>query len=65
LVTIAYITGCGGSGTTLLARLLGEIPGFVCVGEAGAYFLGPGILAVWQSGAGAVRPWWNVPCGAG
>jgi hypothetical protein len=42
LVKILYIAGCGSSGTTLLARLLGEIPKFVSVGEAGAYFLGPG-----------------------
>jgi hypothetical protein len=40
LVKIAYIAGCARSGTTLLARLLGEIPNFVSVGEAGAYFLG-------------------------
>jgi Sulfotransferase family len=42
LVKILYIAGCGSSGTTLLARLLGEISTFVSVGEAGAYFLGPG-----------------------
>jgi hypothetical protein len=41
LVKIIYIAGCGSSGTTLLGRLLGEIPSFVSVGEAGAYFLGP------------------------
>lgn len=54
MVKIIYIAGCGSSGTTLLARLLGEIPSFVSVGEAGAYFLGPGNL-----GHAA------IPCGCG
>lgn len=49
-----YIAGCGSSGTTLLARLLGEIPNFVSVGEAGAYFLGPGDFS--QAA---------IPCGCG
>lgn len=38
MVRIAYIAGCARSGTTLLARLLGELPGFVSIGEAGSYF---------------------------
>ena len=54
MVRIAYIAGCGRSGTTLLARLLGEIPGFVAVGEAGWYFLG-------LRDASAV----GIPCGCG
>jgi hypothetical protein len=56
LVRIAYIAGFGRSGTTLLARLLGEIPNFASVGEAGAYFLlgpgDPGELAI-RCGCGA------------
>jgi hypothetical protein len=54
LVRIAYIAGSGRSGTTLLARLLGETPGFVAVGEAGTQFLGPGDV-----GGTA------IPCGCG
>jgi hypothetical protein len=54
LVRIAYIAGCERSGTTLLARLLGEIPNFASVGEAGAYFLGPGDLSRIA-----------IPCGCG
>src|SRR2546423_2992529 len=36
---ILYIAGSGRSGTTIMARLLGELPGFVNVGEAARYLL--------------------------
>jgi len=38
-IKILYIAGSGRSGTTILARLLGEVQGFVSVGEAARYLL--------------------------
>jgi hypothetical protein len=35
---VLYISGSGRSGTTIMARLLGEIEGFLNVGEASRYF---------------------------
>jgi hypothetical protein len=34
---VIFVAGCGRSGTTILAQLLGEFQGFVNVGEAGRY----------------------------
>lgn len=39
MVKVAYIAGCARSGSTLLTRLLGELPGFVPVGQAASYYL--------------------------
>ena len=38
-IKVLYIAGSGRSGTTILARLLGEAQGFVSVGEAARYLL--------------------------
>jgi hypothetical protein len=40
---IIYIAGDGRSGSTLLARVLGEIDGFVNLGEAAQHLLNPGM----------------------
>jgi hypothetical protein len=37
-IKVLYIAGSGRSGTTILARLLGEIEGYLNVGEAARYF---------------------------
>jgi len=50
-VPVLYIGGWGRSGSTLLAHVLGEVPGFVSVGE---------LRYVWQAGPGA-----NELCGCG
>ena len=50
---VVFIAGLGRSGTTLLARLLGCVPGFVNVGEAARY--------LWNE-----RMWARLPtCGCG
>lgn len=41
-MTVVYIAGLGRSGSTLLARLLGQVPGWVAVGE---------LHNVWRTGA--------------
>lgn len=50
-VDVAYIGGSGRSGSTLLARIIGQLPGFVTVGE---------VREVWR--AGVIR---NESCGCG
>jgi len=50
---ILYIAGASRSGSTLLARLLGEIEGFISVGEAARSLLDERFLAQ------------NLPCGCG
>jgi hypothetical protein len=50
-VTVLYIGGAGRSGSTILAQLLGQIPGFVNVGE---------LWQVWDRGLQE-----NEPCGCG
>jgi hypothetical protein len=52
-ITVLYIAGSGRSGTTLLARLLGEIEGFVNIGEAARYLFDAEIRAR------------DFPCGCG
>jgi hypothetical protein len=52
-ITVAFIAGAGRSGSTLLARLLGELPGCVNLGEATAYVTGE--LAKAE----------RIPCGCG
>jgi hypothetical protein len=52
-IKVLYIAGSGRSGTTVIARLLGEFPGFVNVGEAARYFLDDNERAK------------SVPCGCG
>lgn len=48
---VLFIGGCGRSGSTLLARILGNVPGFLDVGE---------LRFIWK--AGLQR---NIPCGCG
>lgn len=50
-VRVAYLGGLGRSGTTLLARLLGELPGVCDVGE---------VVHLWERGIGA-----DERCGCG
>lgn len=50
-VKVIYIGGSGRSGSTLLARMVGQIPGYVTAGE---------IREVWRAGLGE-----NQPCGCG
>jgi hypothetical protein len=52
-ITVLYIAGAGRSGTTLLARLLGEVDGFVNVGEAARYLFDVNLRAR------------EFPCGCG
>jgi Sulfotransferase family len=40
-IKVVFIAGCGRSGTTLLAQLLGEFDNFVNVGEAALYLFKP------------------------
>jgi hypothetical protein len=51
---LVYILGAGHCGSTLLSRLLGEVPGFFNVGEAGRHLFA-------QETAGAQKS----PCGCG
>jgi hypothetical protein len=51
--TVVCFSGAGRSGTTLLARLLGEVEGFVNIGEATAFAIDPRYEAR------------NIPCGCG
>jgi hypothetical protein len=50
-VRVLYIGGSGRSGTTVLARIIGQLPGFVALGE---------INEVWRAGVGS-----NQPCACG
>jgi hypothetical protein len=50
-VRVLYIGGSGRSGTTVLARIIGQLPGFVALGE---------VNEVWRAGVGA-----NQPCACG
>ena len=52
-IAVLYIAGSGRSGTTLLARLLGEVEGFVNIGEAARYLFDVDIRAR------------DFPCGCG
>ncbi len=52
-IKLLYIAGSGRSGTTMLARLLGELDGFVNVGEAARYLFDAPMQAR------------QVPCGCG
>jgi hypothetical protein len=52
-IAVLYIAGSGRSGTTLLARLLGEVEGFVNIGEAARYLFDVNIRAR------------DFPCGCG
>jgi hypothetical protein len=52
-IAVLYIAGSGRSGTTLLARLLGELEGFVNIGEAARYLFDVDIRAR------------EFPCGCG
>jgi len=52
-ITVLYIAGAGRSGTTLLARLLGEMEGFVNIGEAARYLFDVSLRAR------------EFPCGCG
>jgi hypothetical protein len=52
-IRILYIAGSGRSGTTIMARLLGELEGFVNVGEAARYLFDANLRAR------------NAPCGCG
>ena len=51
-IKVLYIAGSNRCGSTLLARLLGELPGFVAIGEGLLHFFG-----------GTSRS--HVPCGCG
>jgi hypothetical protein len=50
-VKVIYIGGSGRSGSTLLARIIGQIPGYVSLGE---------IREIWRAGLGE-----NQACGCG
>jgi hypothetical protein len=50
-IKVIYIAGDGRSGSTLLARMLGAIPGFVCLGE---------VVHLWERGFAQ-----GEPCGCG
>jgi hypothetical protein len=52
-IKLLYIAGSGRSGTTLIARLLGELDGFVNVGEAALFLFDPRLRAK------------GLPCGCG
>ena len=54
-VNVLYIAGAGRSGSTLLARMLGEIDGYVPVGEL-RYFWSRGMLERRLCGCGAPIP---------
>lgn len=51
-IKVLYIAGSNRCGSTLLARLLGDLPGFFAIGEGLLHFLG-----------GTSRS--HVPCGCG
>ena len=58
--TVVYVAGWGRSGSTLLGRLLGELDGFVSVGEL-HYLWGRGLRDRWPCGCGLpvdVCPFW-------
>jgi sulfotransferase family protein len=50
-VTVLYVGGIGRSGSTMLDRMLGQLPGFASVGE---------LVFLWERGLGA-----NERCGCG
>jgi hypothetical protein len=54
-ITVLYLAGSGRSGTTMLARLLGEMDGFVNVGEAARYLFDANMQAR-QAPCGCGRP---------
>jgi hypothetical protein len=59
---VAYVAGCGRSGSTLLDRILGQLPGVTAVGEFARLFQ-PGILDRHLCGCGEpVRgcPFWSA-----
>lgn len=59
---VAYVAGCGRSGSTLLDRILGQLPGVVAVGEFARLFQ-PGTLDLHLCGCGEpVRscPFWSA-----
>jgi hypothetical protein len=59
---VAYVAGCGRSGSTLLDRILGQLPGVTAVGEFARLFQ-PGILDTHMCGCGEpVRtcPYWRA-----
>lgn len=51
-IKVLYIAGANRSGSTLLARLLGDLPGFVAIGEGLVHFF-------------RARADFHVPCGCG
>lgn len=53
-MNVVYVAGLGRSGSTLLSRLLGQLPGWVAVGE---------LHNLWRSGASRGRP--DELCGCG
>jgi len=53
-LNVVYVAGLGRSGSTLLSRLLGQIPAWVAVGE---------LHNIWRSGASRGRP--DELCGCG
>jgi sulfotransferase family protein len=52
-IKVLFVAGSGRSGTTIMARLLGELEGFVNVGEAARYLFDRHLQAK------------NLPCGCG
>jgi hypothetical protein len=52
-IKVLFVAGSGRSGTTIMARLLGELDGFVNVGEAARYLFDRHLQAK------------NLPCGCG
>jgi hypothetical protein len=59
-ITVLYIAGSGRSGTTMLARLLGEMDGFINVGEAARYLFDENMQAR-QAPCGCGRPVLECP----
>jgi hypothetical protein len=57
-ITVGFIAGTGRSGSTLLARMLGQLAGVVCVGEVRQIWR-RGFLEDWTCGCG--RPFSRCP----
>jgi hypothetical protein len=53
-IKVVFIAGCGRSGTTLMAQLLGEFDNFVNVGEAALYLFNPPKILPCGCGSAAV-----------